>query len=242
MRTTVYFQKRIQWRRQFWHSVIPVLTIIFMVLFVLSPPTATGLSLYEITDKPKNYTVIENDQRKRDEQGAEAEAEKTFRILMGPGGGCMKYQKEKSICQRTFAFKPSSSYLHLASNQTLTEKFPTTSFLLMNHVTLGLTVLGFLLFSVAPFLPGFYDRAALTTIWAFVSSVFLLFIGNASATLYLKHRLKGCVPEMRVKLDNGFVYVFFLMFMSLLTMIDACAIAGGIKRDPPPINQDDLTA
>ncbi|WWC68555.1 uncharacterized protein I206_102484 [Kwoniella pini CBS 10737] len=172
-------------------------------------------------------------------KGEEEVTQRNFHINLGPGGGCMQYRDEKPICQRAFFFKPSIEYLHLPSNQTLTEKFPNSTFVLINHVTLGFIVLSLIFFWVAPFVPGFYDRSAFTMMLGFISCLLLMVIGNASATLDLKHRLKGTIPEMKVKLEDGYGYMFFLLLMSSISMVAPAIVADGIKREPPPQETDD---
>nr|XP_019050482.1 hypothetical protein I302_00917 [Kwoniella bestiolae CBS 10118]OCF29412.1 hypothetical protein I302_00917 [Kwoniella bestiolae CBS 10118] len=139
------------------------------------------------------------------------------------------------ICERTLTFRPSSTYLHLPPDETLTSTFPgDVNWMLMHHITIGSLVSAILVFWLGPFLPGTYVLSTVIMFLAFLFNFFRLFIGDAIGEVVLSNKLKDCIPEPKVQVTYGFVLELILNFLSCMSFIILGTIAWKIDTSGPP--------
>ncbi|WVW80248.1 hypothetical protein I302_102226 [Kwoniella bestiolae CBS 10118] len=233
MRTTIFFQKKVGWPRQVLSTVLPVATAIILLLLVLSPPTFPSLALHRyygtvlVTSTGTSYNPFNLT------LNGDGVREVEFWIMLGPGGGCEKYDDKAPICRRTLHFRPPKTHLHLPPQETLSGKLPNMNWLVIFHMTLVAVVLGIISFCLGPFVPGCYFVSTATTFLAVVLSLIDVIAVNFGF-LSMNKSLNGSNPNVYSDTPAGYALVYVVLVMTLASMFIIKGVASKIKLNDPP--------
>ncbi|WVQ65012.1 uncharacterized protein L199_003182 [Kwoniella botswanensis] len=239
MRTTLFFQRHVGWALQISCLILPVLTALILTFVILSPPTFPTLALYEL--KGVVYVNSTDTIYEAFNFTTSATREVGFSIHLGPGGGCMKYDHERPICQRSLHFKPTASYLHLPPNETFIENFPTMGWMAFSHVALVLVGLSVISFSLGPFVPDcYFVSTGILWIASIYSPIFVL-MGMGFGLLSLDSNLTDVVPKVEGSIRDTVFLVFVIPILIILSTAIITQVCSKIKLTDPPGESADRT-
>ncbi|WVW80249.1 hypothetical protein I302_102227 [Kwoniella bestiolae CBS 10118] len=239
MRTTIFFQKHVEWTVQALCTVLPLCVCMLFSLLIISPPTCSSLALYEI-----KFTVEVNSTSTIYEAfnfTFSPTTEVPVEILLGPGGGCTKFDDELRTCQRSLSFKPSQADVHLPSDEyeELMDKVPSMRYMIMHHMALGMVVLGIVTFWLGPFIPGFYFVSTTIMIISSIFTFVFLFLGDGLVAIELDDRFEDFLPPVeKRKVGQGITMIFGISVLLILSTGVIYGLVSRITSGKPPEEGD----
>ncbi|WWC60404.1 uncharacterized protein I303_102976 [Kwoniella dejecticola CBS 10117] len=227
MRTTVFFEKRVGWKR-YWLISILLLTSFVLDLIVSLPTIATT---------PRLSGIIAHSTVPSPYQPDNGGGSVPISIAIGPAGGCM-WSADQRQCQYTTNFQPSAEFLHLPSGQNVTNHFPKGRLMVGCHITTAVQAMGTAIWAVGPYIPGLM---VLSITFLCLTIVFSLFSGIAViiVSALVHHHLEYSVPPFDFDIGIDWVLSFAVVAIQMILAIWVGCIRLKMPRGRPPPPEDD---
>ncbi|WVQ65013.1 uncharacterized protein L199_003183 [Kwoniella botswanensis] len=224
MNTSAFFEKRVGWTK---YTIILILLVIsFIIDLIISIPTLTTTPKLSGIRATSSVQVPSSDRIGMEWVG--------IGIGIGASEGCMWYGKDNRLSRYTLNFQPSSRFLHLPSNQNVTNHFPVGRIMASAHINTAMQAVVTTSFGLGPFFPRLFPFTIVllpfTVFMSIFSAVSLLIVSGQ-----VGYHLKYSIPKFEVNWGLScilpFVVVFLQLVLSIYIGVLRCMMP---KINPPP--------